>query len=399
MPDGTDSRPLAGVRVLDFTQVEFGPIATQTLADFGATVLKIERPSVGDIIRHIDRHAEDIDSSAYYLSLNRNKKSVSVDLKSAQGRAVIKDLLRHSDVLVENFRPGVLDKAGLSYGDLKDEFPSLIYASGSGFGPTGPLAAKGGQDMLAQSISGVANHARDAAGRPQLHPISFADFGAGQALVQGILLALLERHRSGLGQHVRVNLLDTLLFAQLQELTQWKLRREECNFIKDNLAGVFQTQDGWITVVGLFRPNPLQDICRALDVDDLTRDHRFCDLEAQLANREALWPMLDEALGRYTTRECQMRLDAADILNAPVLDYDEVLSDEQVVINDVFTTTEHPDLGDISLVRSPVRLSRTPQIDDFAPPKLGADTDEVLASVLGYDSERLQALRDKGAIA
>ena len=399
MTDSEDPRPLAGVTVLDFTQVEFGPIATQTLADFGATVIKIERPGVGDIIRHIDRHAEDVDSSAYYLSLNRNKKSVCVDLKSTEGRSVIRDLLCYSDVLVENFRPGVLAKAGLSYEDLKDEFPSLIYASGSGFGLTGPLAAKGGQDMLSQSLSGAAHHARDAVGRPQLHPVSFADFGAGQALVQGVLLALLERQRSGLGQHVTVNLLDTLLFAQLQELTQWKLRHEECNFIKDNLAGVFKTHDGWITVVGLFRPNPLRDICEALEVEDLTQDERFVDLASQLANREALWPLLDTALGQYTTAECQKRLDAADILNAPVLDYDDVLAHEQVAVNGVITTTEHPDLGEISLVRSPVRLSRNPQTNDITPSKLGADTNDVLADILGYDAERLQALRDAGAIA
>jgi len=399
MPGTTDSRPLAGVVVLDFTQVEFGPIATQTLADFGATVIKIERPGTGDIIRHIDRHAEDVDSSAYYLSLNRNKSSVAIDLKSEDGRAVVRDLLHHTDVLVENFRPGVLAKAGLGYDDLKDAFPELIYASGSGFGPTGPLAAKGGQDMLAQSLSGAAHHARDAQGRPQLHPVSFADFGAGQALVQGILLALLERYRSGRGQQIHVNLLDTLLFAQLQEITQWKLRREECNFVKDNLAGVFRTQDGWITVVGLFRPNPLQDICRALDVDDLSQDERFGDLASQLANRQQLWPLLDEALGRYTTEECQSRLDAVDILNAPVLDYDEVLAHEQVTLNGALTRTEHPDLGDITLVRSPVRLGRTPQTDDVAPPKLGADTDEVLLAILDYDAERVGSLRESGAIA
>lgn len=399
MSDSPARLPLDGVTVVDFTQVEFGPIATQTLADFGAKVIKIERPGVGDIIRHIDQHATDIDTSAYYLSLNRNKSSVCVNLKSEQGITVLRELLTEADVLVENFRPGVLEKAGLGFDEVHAQFPHLIYASGSGFGPTGPLAAKGGQDMLAQSLSGAANHARDAAGRPQLHPVSFADFGAGQALVQGILLALIERQQSGLGQHVEVNLLDTMLFAQLQELTQWKLRGKETNFVKDNLAGVFKTEDGWITVVGLFRENPLRDICAAFGMDDLTKEERFKDLKSQLANRGELWPLLDAALARFSTEECLKRLDAADILCAPVLTHEAVLSHEQATVNGVFMTTGHPVAGDVTVVKSPVRLSRNTRTPVASPPKLGADTDKVLADVLSYSPTKLQELRAAGAIS
>lgn len=395
----THDLPLSGITVLDFTQVEFGPIATQTLADFGATVIKVERPGVGDIIRHIDKHAETPDSSAYYLSLNRNKKSICVDIKSEAGRNVLKDMLQSVDVLVENFRPGVLDKVGLGFEELHAAFPRLVYASGSGFGHTGPMAKKGGQDMLAQSLSGAAHHARDNEGRPQLHPVSFADFGAGQALVQGILLALLERHKSGLGQQVHVNLFDTMLFAQLQELTQWKLRHEETNFMKDNLAGIFKTLDGWVTVVGLFRDNPLRDICRALEVDDLSAQARFADLQLQLKNRDALWPLLDGALGQYTTDECVRRLDLVDILCAPVLNYDEVVAHEQVAVNEIITTAKHPDLGEISLIRAPIRLSRSPRLVDAPPPNLGADTDDVLARFAGLDDDRIQQLRQTRAIA
>ena len=399
MPDSPARLPLDGVTVLDFTQVEFGPIATQTLADFGAKVIKIERPGVGDIIRHIDQHATDIDTSAYYLSLNRNKSSVCVNLKSEQGIAVLRELLSEADVLVENFRPGVLEKAGLGFDEVHEQFPHLIYASGTGFGPTGPLSGKGGQDMLAQSLSGAANHARDAAGRPQLHPVSFADFGAGQALVQGILLAIIERQRSGLGQHVEVNLFDTMLFAQLQELTQWKLRGKETNFVKDNLAGVFKTEDGWITIVGLFRENPLRDICAAFDMEDLSKEERFKDLKSQLANKGELWPLLDAALGGFSTEECLKRLDAADILCAPVLTHDAVLSHEQAIANGAFMTTEHPVAGEVTVVKSPVRLSRNSGTPVVSPPKLGADTNKVLADVLGYSPAKLDELRDAGAIA
>jgi formyl-CoA transferase len=393
-------KPLSGVTVLDFTQVEFGPIATQTLGDFGADVIKIERPGHGDIIRHIDGFAEGIDDSAYYLSLNRNKQSVCIDLKHPEGVALVHRLLPHVDVIVENFRPGVMERFGLGYEQIHGEYPRVIYASGTGFGADGPLSRKGGQDMLAQALSGAAHHARDDEGRPRLHPVSFADFGAGMALVQGVLLAIIARMHTGQGQRVQVNLLDTMLFAQLQELCQWRLRGQETNFEKDNLAGIFPTEDGWLAVVGLFRPQPLKDICAALGIDDLTAAPEFADLPTQLANRDRLWPLLDEAFSRYTTADAAARLDARDILCAPVQDYAAVMRDAQVIRNASLIPVDHPTLGQICVVRAPVRLSEVDTARGVRPPpRLGQDTESVLVTRLGLTDADLDALRDQGVIA
>ena len=179
-------------------------------------------------------------------------------------------------------------------GRPEQDHPRLIHASGSGFGESGPLAGSGGQDMLAQSLSGVAHHARTAEGRPVLHPIAFADFGAGMVLVQGVLLGLYARERTGRGLKVHVNLLDVMLTAQMQELTQWRLRGEELNFVSQYLAGVFRAADGWVTMVGLFRRNPLRVVCGALDMDDLSARSEFSTDADQLANRAELFALLDE---------------------------------------------------------------------------------------------------------
>lgn len=396
----TSAKPLSGVTVLDFSQVEFGPIATQTLGDFGAEVIKVERPGHGDIIRHIDGYADGVDDSAYYLSLNRNKQSVCINLKHPDGLALVHRMLPHVDVLVENFRPGVMDRIGLGYEQVNRDHPHVIYASGTGFGADGPLSHKGGQDMLAQAMSGVANHARDDAGRPRLHPVSFADFGAGMALVQGVLLALISRATTGRGQHVEVNLLDTMLFAQLQELSQWQLRGHETNFEKDNLAGVFPTKDGWLAVVGLFRPEPLRDICAALDIDDLSALPQFLDLSSQLANRDQLWPLLDTAFSRHTTAEAAARLDGRDILCAPVLDYHAVVHADQVLHNDSVVALEHPTLGVITVVRAPVRLSEVDTRTGLRPPpRLGEHTAAVLRTHLGLTDAELGDLRTHGVIS
>ena len=204
---GTDSRglPLKGIRVLDFTQVQFGPLATQTLADFGADVIKVERPGTGEISRTIDGHAKGVNDSASFLSLNRNKRSIALDMKHPSAIAVVDALLADCDVIVTNFRSGTAESIGLGYDRLHELFPSLIYASGTGYGDSGPLSKAGGQDMVLQSISGSSWHNRGEDGRPRIFPIPFVDFGAGMALAQAILLALIERSVSGAGQRVDVS--------------------------------------------------------------------------------------------------------------------------------------------------------------------------------------------------
>ena len=393
---GTDGvRPLDEIRIIDFSQVEFGPIATQYLADFGADVIKVERPGVGDLSRALDQRANaDGGPNAIFSSLNRNKRSCALDMRSPAGQRLARQLVIHSDVLVHNFRPGVIERFGLGWDDLHKAHPRLIHASGSGYGETGPLTGAGGQDMLAQSLSGVAHHARTAEGRPVLHPVAFADFTAGMVLVQGVLMALFARERTGHGEKVEVNLLDVMIAAQMQELTQWRLRGEELNFVSQYLAGVFRAADGWVTMVGLFRDNPLQLVCDALDMDDLSARPEFASDAAQLANRADLFAVLDAGFSQFTTEECLARLGGKDLLCAPVADYDTVLAHPQVVHNGMLV-----ELGPDRLptVGNPIHLPGAPPIRLDPPPLLGADTEAVLREVLALDANDIASARTEGA--
>lgn len=394
----TRSLPLAGIRILDFSQVQFGPMATQILADFGAEVTKIERPRLGDISRTIDVRSAGIDDSASFLSLNRNKRSLVLDMKHPGAMDIVHELLQNSDVIVSNFRAGVAERMGLGYDSLKERYPGLIYASGTGFGETGPLNGMGGQDMVLQSIAGATWHNRDAEGRPGIFPIPFVDFGSGMALVQGILMALLERNASGLGQRVDVSLLDTALFTQMQEYTQWMMRRFETHWERDNLVGSFKTADGWITVVGLFRPDPLEAVCEGLGIEDLTARPEFATAELQLENRRELWSILDEQFSRFTTDEAVQKLSARGVLCGPVLDYDGVLAHPQVVHNDVVRTLDHPTLGPTKVIDNPIRMSAAADRPYAAAPLLGQHTEQILGE-LGYSPEQIDGLVSEGLVS
>jgi formyl-CoA transferase len=392
------SLPLAGIRILDFSQVQFGPMATQILADFGAEVTKVERPKLGDISRTIDVRSSGIEDSASFLAVNRNKRSLVLDMKNPRAMGIVHELLENTDVIVMNFRAGVAERMGLGYDSLQEKYPGLIYASGTGFGESGPMKNMGGQDMALQSFSGSTWHNRDDTGRPGIFPIPFVDFGAGMALVQGILMALVERSASGQGQRVDVSLLDTALFAQMNEYTQWMMRRFEINWERDNLVGSFKTSDGWVNIVGLFRPDPLEAVCDALGIDNLTIRPEFATSELQMENREALWSILDHELSRFTTDEAVQKLSARSVLCAPVLDYDEVLAHPQVINNDIIRTVDHPTAGPIKVIDNPIRLSAAGSRKYSPAPLLGQHSEEILAE-LGYSSAEIDELRVDGLIS
>lgn len=390
------SLPLADIRILDLTQVQFGPCATQVLGDFGAQIVKIERPGDGDICRSTDPFITEPDGqSAYFMGLNRNKRGMALDMGSPAGRQIVMQLLDRSDVLVHNFRPGVAERLGLGYEALHASHPRLIYASGSGFGPSGPLAHKGGQDFLAQSLSGLASRNPDASSAAQLFPTAVGDFTSGMVLAQGILMALFQRERTGLGQRIDVCLLDVLLTLQQQEVTQWLLRRKEVNWVRQNLIGIFPTRDGAVTLVGVFRPNPLGDICRALDLEDYSAWPQYADRASWGPNRKAIFELIAPGFARFSTAECLQRLDREDVLCAPVLSLGEALEQEQIAANGLLVEFEHPVHGRVKTVGNPLHMSAAPQIAARPPPTLGQHNDEVLVE-LGYapaDIERLRADR------
>ena len=369
--------PLSGVRIIDFTQVMLGPCATQMLGDFGADVIKIERPGSGDLSRNFfGVNTEEAMNNAVFASLNRNKRSVTIDTKSDEGRQQILDMVKSADVLVDNFRAGVMDRLGFGYDDLSKINPRIICASGTGYGSTGPYAHKGGQDVLAQAMSGVMEKTQDPSIPKSIYPTTLCDYSAGMHLVQGVLAALLMREKTGKGQKVEVSLYDSIIAMQMQEAAQWSKHREVLNWAAMPLTGVFDTTDGAIVIVGAFKPNPLRDICVALEIEDLSP--QYPTLDVQRANK----PFLQEAFRAKVTTNTNAywleRLEAQDLLCAPVRSLAEALDDPQTEINGMLCPIEHPVLGDITVVGSPVHLSDAPMTVRRLPPKLGEHTEEVL---------------------
>ncbi len=385
----TGGQPLEGVVVLDFTQVELGPCCTQTLGDFGADVLKVERPGAGDLAREHMKHA--CGESAVFWSLNRNKRSVAIDVRSPLGHEAILRLAKKADVLVHNFRPGVMERLGFGYDDLRAINPRLIYAFGSGYGPTGPYRDKGGQDVLAQAMSGIAARRADPHAEPEPCATPIADFTGGMLLVQAILLALLARARTGQGQLVHVALLDGMLAMQLQEASAWLNLHEHLNWGAFPLSGTFRTLDGHVVMVGAFKANPLLEICRGLGIEDLSADPRYANHAAQVAHRDELQARWREEFGKRTTRQVIEALESVDILCAPVNDLATALADPQVANNEMVVEMRHPEAGTIRTVGIPVKLEGTPGAVRRPPPRLGEHTREVLAE-LGFTAAEIDAL-------
>jgi crotonobetainyl-CoA:carnitine CoA-transferase CaiB-like acyl-CoA transferase len=387
-------QPLDGIRVLDFTQVEMGPVCTQVLGDFGADVIKVERPGSGDLSRQKVLEVEG--ENPVYLALNRNKRGLAIDVKHPHGREIVQRLAEQTDVLVHNFRPEVMCRLGLDYQSLCERNPRLIYAHGSGFGPTGPYQHKGGQDILAQAVSGMMMTNALPGGPPHKVHNPIADFTAGMLLVQGILLALLARERTGRGQEVSTSLLDGMIASQVQEATFLLNTGRILNWGYLPLGNPFPTRDGYIAVVGAFRPNPLADMCQVLGIEDLSQDARFATNEARIDNGEALKALLAEAFRKRTSAEWLEALEAADILCSPVNTLQQALDDPQVRHNQMIIEFQHSQ-GTVRAIGSAVKLSATPPSVRRPPPLLGEHDDEILAE-LGYAGEQLAELRRMGVI-
>ncbi|MCW2994405.1 MAG: formyl-CoA transferase, partial [Conexibacter sp.] len=376
-------QPLAGIRIADFTQVMLGPAATQLLADYGADVVKVERAGAGDLSRSTLPADPAGPDNPVFASLNRNKRSVALDLRRDEHHAAARELIRRSDVVVSNFRPGVMERLGLGWEDVQELNPRAIYAVGTGFGVTGPYAHKGGQDMLAQAMSGVIERRADPSRPPEIFATTLADYTAGMHLAQGVLLALLAREKTGRGQRVEVSLYDTLLSMQMQEATHQLMRGRELNWAAMPHTGAFATTDGALVIVGAFRDDPAGDICDALGVPEIAADPRFATWELLLANAVPFRTALAEVIATAPTRHWLDRLEAADLLCAPVRTLEEALADEQTLVNamvleiDGGSATAEP----IRTVASPVHLSDTPATVRLPPPRLGEHTDEALAEL------------------
>ncbi|HWX62415.1 CoA transferase [Bradyrhizobium sp.] len=375
-----NTMPLSGVRVIDFTQVMMGPVATQMLADYGADVIKIEKPGSGDLSRTSLPDDPAGLLGPVYCSLNRNKRSIALDTRSAEGRAVVLKLIATADVVVNNFRAGVMERLGFGYDELSKINPRLIYAVGTGFGLTGPYSHKGGQDVLAQAMSGTMHRRSDAALPLSIYPTTFADYSAGMHLVQGVLLALLQRDKTGRGQRISVSLLDSMLAAQTQEAAAHMMRGREVNWGAMPLSGVFETSDGAVVLVGAFKANPLRDICTALEIDDLSQDGRFASHGQLLKNKAALHAIFRTRFKAGTTAHWLARLEEQDLLCAPVRSLAEALADEQTLINGMILEADG-EVERVKVVGSPVHMEAAPVTIRIPPSRLGQYTDAVLAEL------------------
>lgn len=391
------SNALDGVVVLDFTQVYMGPSCTQMLADYGAEVIKVERPKVGDLSRNSFPDPAGQDNPVFF-SINRNKRSITVDTRTDAGKDVIRDLVRRADVVVSNFRHGVIERMGFGYEECKQLNPRIVWASGTGFGETGPYAHKGGQDAIAQAYSGVMWRRADDTTPLTVYPTTLCDYTTGMHLAQGILLALIARDRTGEGQKVQVNMYDSMLHMQMQEAASQLNRGKEINWAAMPLTGVFETTDGAVCMVGAFKENPLRDISKALGFDeDLSTRPGFETLEGQIEHRRELQEIFRHRFTQDTTEHFVSRLEEQDILCAPVRTLEDALADPQTVCNGMVVEMDHPHAGKVKVLNAPIRLSGTPNTTRRPAPMLGEHNEEILRE-LGYSDEQLAALLNEGTI-
>lgn len=393
--------PLEGIRVLDFTRVLSGPSAALALADLGAEVLKIEPPGGGDETRSFPPFRDG--ESHYYISINRGKKSIVVDLKTEQGIALARDLAAKSDVLLENYRPGVMDRLGLSYKVLAEDNPGLIYCAISGFGMDGPLHNRPSFDIVLQALSGAMSVNGEPDGGPTKMGIPLGDLIGGINGPIAILGALHERHRTGRGRLIDISLLDGMLgmlgyLGQLAFFNQENptpLGSQHPNLIP---YGQFPANDGAVIVACL--TNAFWGrLCAALNRPELGDDPRFNSLEKRRERRDEVNKLVADFTSQHSVAHLTEVFTQHQVPNAPILGVLEALSQPQAKARNMVVETEHPTLGSIPIVNRSIRYADVNQAAPSAPPTLGQHTDEILADVLGLDADAISSLRSAGVVS
>jgi crotonobetainyl-CoA:carnitine CoA-transferase CaiB-like acyl-CoA transferase len=372
-------RPLEGLRVLDFTRLFAGPLCTMMLADLGADVIKVESPG-GDDARYFGPPFLG-GEGMNFMALNRGKRSVVLDMKSEAGARAAQALVATADVLVENFRPGVAERLGIGYEQLRERRPELVYCSISGFGPAQELGRKPALDMILQALTGVMARQADDRGKPQLMCVTVADTYAAAQAVQGILVALLVRERHGVGQQIGVSLLEALLTAQAYRIICDPETFELPAFDDTVPYQAFRAADGDWLVVAVVSPANWQALCRVLRDEALAADARFATNPDRVEHRDQLIPRLETDFARRPRAEWIALLEAGGVPCAPVQTLPDLLADPAMVVTGVLADIQHPTAGTMRTLGTPIRLSGTPARVSGPAPRLGEHTDEVLASL------------------
>ena len=401
-PDANGPRPLDGIRVLALSHVLSGPFATMVLADMGADVIKIERPGEGDLARQNGPFKDG--HSMYFQSMNRGKRSLTLNLQDPKGKEIFLRLVDNADVVVQNFRVGALKRMGLDYPALRQRNPRIIYVSISGFGQTGPYANKTAFDVIVQGMGGMLSVTGEQGGPPVRPGASLGDTICSLYSVIGILGALYERERSGEGQELDMSMLDCqvsiLENAVSRYLATGQVPRPTGS--RHPIATpfqAFQTKDGYIVVAIMGKEDVLWPrFCRLIGREDLAKDERFSTNFKRIQHLDVLEPVFREAMLKKTSAEWLDVLTAADIPCGPVNTIDKVVNDPQVLYRDMITEVEHSTLGMLKTHNTPVNLSRTPARVTKAAPELGEHTNEVLRELLSMTEEEIAALRAEGVV-
>ncbi|MBY0331311.1 MAG: CoA transferase [Acetobacteraceae bacterium] len=395
--------PLTGLRVLDLTRVLAGPTATQMLGDLGAEVIKIERNGSGDDTRGFaPPFWPETRESAYFLGVNRNKKSVTLDIATKEGQAVVLRLLEHCDILVENFKVGALAKYGLGWEQLKARFPRLIYCSITGFGQTGPYAPRPGYDALIQAMGGVMSLTGEPEGSPQKVGVPVADLFAGLYGCIGILAAVNHRHATGEGQQVDIGMLDTHVAWLANQGMNYLATGENPARLGNQHPNIapyqeFPTKDGYI-ILAVGNDPTFERFCRAFGQEQLLADPRFATNPKRVENRALVTATLTPVMQSRTTAEWITLLEEQKIGCGPINTLREVFADAHVVARDMVVEMDHASGQRVKVIANPVKLSATPPTYRSAPPALGEHSDEVLGGLLGMDAAEIAALREKGVV-
>lgn len=401
MSDTTAKLPLSGYRVLDLSRILAGPYCTMILGDQGAEVIKVERPGSGDDTRTWGPPFAG-GESAYYLCCNRNKKSIVVDLKQAAGLELVQELARVSDVLVENFTPGLMKRFGLDYETLHKLNPRLVYASITAYGQDGPYRDRPGYDMVLSAVGGLMWITGERDGNPCKVGVAITDVLTGVYASGAITSALLWRERSGKGQYLDISLLDVQVsgLANIasnylvagKEATRWGTAHESIIPYQ-----VFHTKDRPIAIA-VANQKLWVNFCKLLGKDDWLDDPRFESNPKRVENRETLLPQINEMLSRKTCDKWMELLVAAAIPCGPVNNMEHLFADPQVQHRDMIAKVPHPTIGTLQLTGIPIKYSETPGSIRLHPPLLGEHTDEVLAEALGYSSDQIETLKAQGTI-
>lgn len=400
MSTASTQQALDGLRVVDFTRQMSGPYASMVLADFGADVVKVESAPDGDPARRVGTHFVG-GEGALYLTWNRNKRSICVDLREPDGLAAVRRLIAQADVLMENYRPGVADRIGIGYEQMRELNPRLIYCSTNAFGSKGPWRGFPGTDPVAQAMSGIMSVTGERDGGPVLVGTPVADYTSAMLGAQGVLLALAARERTGEGQHVEVSMLASVVFGHTTRVAPYLLTGENPTRFGSQHSQVvpyqaFQTADGY-AVAGVWGGDGWGPFCEALGIPELARDERYATPQDRVDRRDELTAILQREFRKRTTRQWQERFTSGGVLFSPVNTFSDVLESEQARANELTVEVEHPTAGRLRQIAPAVKLSDTPGEVRLPPPLLGQHSREILVEA-GFSEEEVTGLLGRNVV-